>query len=303
MELRQLRYFLRVAETLHFGRAAEQENIAASVVSTQISRLERELGMDLFRRTSRRVTLTLAGDSFREHAENALSSLDAGTAAARRSMMEMQRLRVGSFADDPLTHRFLSTFRSRYPRVPLSYVELSISHQVSSVIEGDVDLAFVWLPVDDPRVTVDPLYSEMPVAALSSTHRLANEARVHVDDLLGDSFALAAAGTPREWRAHWSLDAYRGGPPLRSIEVSSARESLAAVAYSGTVDTMSTNSAALWNHPGVRFLPLPDARPTSLALISAADSREPLVQAFREVVADVVSSELDAVPGAVSLVS
>nr|WP_285363171.1 LysR family substrate-binding domain-containing protein [Microbacterium sp. LMC-P-041] len=215
----------------------------------------------------------------------------------------MQRLRVGSFADDPLTHRFLSTFRQRRPGVPLSYVELSISNQVSSVIDGLVDLAFVWLPVQDPRVNVDLLYSEMPVAALSTLHRLAGESRVHVDDLLEDAFALASADTPPEWRSHWSLDAYRGGPPQSSIAVSSARESLAAVAYSGTVDTLSTNSASLWQHPGVRFLPLVDARPTSLALVSSAQSRSPLVDAFREVVADVVAAELAAVPGAVSLVS
>lgn len=303
MELRQLRYFIRVAETLHFGRASELEHIAQSVVSTQISKLERELGVALFHRTSRHVSLTLAGESFHTHAERVFAELDAGTTAVRDCVVEMQRLRIGAFTDDPLTHRFLSAFRRRYPQAPISYVELSISNQVSSVVDSEVDLAFVWLPTADQRVRVDPLYTELPVAAVSSSHRLASEQSIRVDDLLEESFALAAAGTPPEWRAHWSLDAYRGGPPVRHIEVSSARESLAAVAYSGAVDTISTNSASFWAHPGVRFVPLEGAEPTSLALISAPHPRTPLIDAFREIVEEVVHDQIATVPGAISLVS
>ncbi len=302
MELRQLRYFIRVAETLHFGRAAEREHIAQSVVSAQISKLEQELGVALFERTSRRVSLTAAGEGFHPHALRAFAALESGATAARECVVEMQTLRVGAFTDDPLTHRILSAFRRRFPRVPISYVELSISDQVSRVVDGKVDISFVWLPVADRRVRLTPLYRESPVVAVSSTHVLATRSHVRVEDLFDESFAVAAVGTPPEWRAHWSLDAHRGGPPARHVEVSSARESLAAVAYGGVVDTMSTNSATFWPHPGVRFLPLAGATPSSLALVSAPRSRTPLVEAFLLVAGDVVQEEIATVPGAVSLV-
>lgn len=303
MELRQLRYFVRVAETLHFGRAAEREHIAQSVVSAQISKLEQELGVALFERTSRRVSLTPAGESFHPHAVRAFAELDAGATAVRDCVIDMQRLSVGAFTDDPLTHRILSEFRRRFPRVPISYVELSISNQVSSVVDGDVDVSFVWLPVADRRVRISPLYAEKPVVAVPCSHALASRSHLRAEDLLGESFALAAQGTPPEWRAHWSLDAQRGGPPARHVEVRSARESLAAVAYGGVVDTMSANSATFWPHPGVRFVPLADAAPTSLALVSAPQPRTDLVEAFLAVAHHVVQEEISTVPGAISLVS
>nr|WP_258071137.1 LysR family substrate-binding domain-containing protein [Pseudoclavibacter sp. RFBG4] len=232
-----------------------------------------------------------------------LSELGEGIAAARGCLVENQHLRIGAFTDDPLTHRFLSTFQRRHPKARLSYTELSISTQISGVVDGHVDVSLVWLPSADRRVRVDPLYMEMPVAAVPASHPLARKRRLGIDDLLDEPFALAAEGTPSEWRAHWSLDSRRGGPPKGDVEVTSARESIAAVAYSGAVDTMSANSAGFWSHPGVRFLPIEDAEPTSLALVTASHSSRPLVESFRDIVMEIVRDEIAAAPGAVSLVS
>jgi DNA-binding transcriptional LysR family regulator len=289
MELRQLRYFLRVAETLHFGRAAEAEHTAQSAVSTQIAHLETELGVRLFHRSSRSVVLTPAGAALREYAERIFADVSEGMAAARaEGRPAMTHLRVGSFTSDVFMHEIFEAFRARFPSVALTFVELTMVNQLGKLINGDVDLAFLWLPISDSRLRVDPLYSDSLVAALPAQHPLAGASHVRAEELVDEPFAIAAEGASAEWRSHWALDEWRGRGPLVGAEVESVREVLAAIAYGGAVDTATLHSAAQFPHPGVRYVPVADAAPSTMALVTRKDSTSLPAEAFRAVAQETV---------------
>lgn len=304
MELRQLRYFVRLADTLHFGRAAEKEFIAQSVISAQIAALELDLGFRLFDRSSRQVTLTLAGQTFLIDAQRTLALLKSAVDQARDVAEGRRRLRVGIFGEGagPLTHLILSSFHATMPAVELQYVELTMVNQLEAVASGDVDVALLRMPISQPGFRVDPLFSEPRVVGVPAHDELADAASLSVGDLLDRPFAVAASGSPEEWRSYWSFDVQRGEQSRVSGEVRSVTESLATIAYRGAVDTFPSTAAQLFPHPGVRFVPLTDAEPSSIALVSAAAPKtDDVVEAFRGVVLAVVDQHLNLVPGAVRL--
>jgi DNA-binding transcriptional LysR family regulator len=304
MELRQLRYFIRVAETLHFGRAAEREYVAQSVISTQISALERELGFRLFDRTSHRVALTPAGEAFLLRAQRMLADIGAAVEEARSiASPQRARLRVGTFGEGagPLTHLILSAFRAVNPSIDIHYVELSMVNQLDAVVNGDVDVALLRLPIADSRVEVDPLFSEPRVAVVPVDHELADAPSVSVEDLLDQPFAVAADGSPAGWRSYWTFDEQRGEQSRVAAEVRSIPESLATIAYRGAVDTFPVTASVVFQHPGVRFVPLRDAEPTSLAVVSLRNRDDQAVDSFRKTAEFITDHHLDQVPGATRL--
>lgn len=306
MELRQLRYFARVAETLHFGRAAEKEFVTQSVISTQIASLEKELGFRLFDRTSHRVTLTPAGTAFLADVERTLGALGQAVSQARNIAMGPQRrLRVGVFGEGagPLTHLILSAFRAGPSGVDIQFVELSMVNQLAAVRDGEVDVALLRLPIADARLDVYPLFAEPRVAAVPAEDELAEAPALSVEDLLDRPFAVAAEGAPTEWRSYWSFDVQRGESSRVGGQVRSVQESLAAIAYGKAVDTFPSTAAEMFSHPGVRYVPLTDAEHSSLALVSVAKSeRDSVVERFRAVATEIVRQHLSLVPGAVSLI-
>ncbi len=305
MELRQLRYFVRVAETLHFGRAAAKEFVSQSVISTQIQTLETELGFRLFDRTSHRVSLTPAGTVFLAEVEQTLAALGSAVAGARDvARGAPRRLHVGTFAEGagPLTHLIFSAFREAAVDIDLHYVELTMVNQLDAVRDGDVDVALLRLPITDDSLQVEPLYCEPRVAVVPADDELAEAASLSVRDLIDKPFAVAAEGAPVDWRSYWSFDDERGEVSRVGGEVRSVPESLAAVAYRRAVDTYPATAAAMFPHPGVRFIPLSDAEPSSLAIVSAASPEGNEAAArFREVATGIVDQYLYLIPGAVRL--
>lgn len=306
MELRQLRFFARVAETLHFGRAAEKEYVTQSVISTQIASLETELGFRLFDRTSHRVRLTPAGTAFLEDVERTLGALGQAVSQARNIAMGPQRrLRIGVFGEGagPLTHLILSAFRAESPSIDIQLVELTMVNQLDALTSGEVDIALLRLPVSDERLDVFPLFAEPRVAGVPAGDELADASVLSVSDLLDRPFAIAASGTPAAWKSYWSFDAQRGESSRVGGEVRSVPESLAAIAYGEAVDTFPSTAAQMFLHPGVRYVPLTDAEPSSLALVSITRSgRDVVVEQFRTVATQIIENHLALVPGAVSLI-
>src|SRR5690349_16118187 len=152
MELRHLRYFVAVAEELHFARAAARLGIAQPPLSRQIQRLEAELGFELFHRTRRRVELSAAGAVLHGHVRDTLASLEAGVREARQaSIGERGRLAIGYPAS--LAHTglvgLLRAFRAEYPGVELSVRELPLAGQVEALTAGQLDVGFIRGPLSD----------------------------------------------------------------------------------------------------------------------------------------------------------
>lgn len=194
MELRHLRYFVAVAEELHFGRAAGRLMIAQPPLSQQIQNLEREVGARLFRRTNRRVELSDAGRAFLADARRALDGAEQAVQAARRAERgEVGRLVIGfvSSATYAVLPPVLRGFRRARPGVELVLRERTTAEQVEALEARQLDLGFVRTPPPSPRLAHRVLAEEDFVAALPQNHRLARgRKRVALGDLRDEAFLL-----------------------------------------------------------------------------------------------------------------
>lgn len=299
MDTRQLILASRLAETLHFGKTAEIENIAQSGLSAQIAKLENELGFKLFERTSHRVSLTDAGQTFIERARVLLNDLK-NTVLECRAIAESSRgvLKLGFFGEaaGELTHLIFSLFQKSNPDIRLVVTELSMTNQVQALISGKVDAALIRLPVCDPRLEFDVMFDEPRVAAVPINHEMADAPILRMADIVEQPFAVAGEGAPSEWAAYWSLANER--PGRIGAYVQSIPESLAAVAYGGAFDTYPLTATRLYTHPGVRYVPLADAPRSTLAIATVAGNRSPAMRSLRRCVNEIIESSLSYIPEA-----
>jgi DNA-binding transcriptional LysR family regulator len=303
METRQLRYVVLLAETLHFGRAAELAYISQPAFSQQIARLERELKTKLFDRSSNRVRVTPAGALLVERATRLLAELDA-TEDQVRGLAEgaAGSLRVGVFADGAgeITPLMLSRFQRRFPDVRLRFSELSMTTQLDALITGAVDVAILRPPILDPGVELHALFAEPRVAVLPRGHPLAAGKDISVNDLVDEPFVTAAAGAPAGWGAFWRCDDDRGEPGRVVADMRSVAEGLAGVAYLGAVDTCPGATARHYAHPGVRYVPLRDGAYASVAVAHRRGDARATVRAFCTLAVAVARRHIAAVPRAVA---
>lgn len=181
MELRHFRYFVRVAEELHFGRAAAQLGISQPPLSQQIRALEQELGVDLFERTSRRVRLTEAGELFLEEARRTLEQVEHAAETARRVRMgEIGRLAIGFTASAPFVPMIANAlfhYRSTYPSVHMELAEMPPALQIDAVAEGRLHAGFIRSfdpPAMPAGVLATALLEEELLVAMRRDHRLAS---------------------------------------------------------------------------------------------------------------------------------
>jgi DNA-binding transcriptional LysR family regulator len=193
MELRHLRYFVAVAENLHFRRAAERLSIAQPALSQQIQQLERELGVQLLDRTRRRVALTEAGVVFLDRARATLAE---ATAAVQLAQMagrgEMGHLAVG-VVTSALYGAFpdiVRVFGERYRQVHLTLHELPANEQTLALRAGRIHVSFLRPPIDETDLTVRIIAREPWMVALPTSHALARKARVSLAALAGEPFLL-----------------------------------------------------------------------------------------------------------------
>lgn len=193
MELRQLRYFLVVADELHFGRAAERLHITQPPLTVAVRRLERELGVQLFDRTTRRVTLTAAGRAFKHRVQAAVAELDdAAGDVAHVAAGKSGKIRVGfvSSASYTTVPEAIRAFRQLRPRVDLVLHPLTSGEQVEQFLDGNLDLGLIRDPGDVPGLNLELLSSEDLVVVLPEAHRLAAAQDIRPQDLEGEPMIL-----------------------------------------------------------------------------------------------------------------
>ena len=189
MELRQLRYFATVAEELHFGRAADRLVIAQSVVSQQIRRLERELGVVLFARSSRHVRVTEAGRAFLPEAQAVLEAQERAVASVARfteQRSSVLRLGTSSGLGDRLT-LVLDGLARRLPDTQVDLVSVPAHERLALVADGGLDAAFVRggaeLPEASSSVRVLPVWRDELVVVLPEKSAAAKAAELELKDL------------------------------------------------------------------------------------------------------------------------
>lgn len=195
IELRHLRYFLAVAETLHFGKAAAQLGMAQPPLSQQIKTLENIVGYRLFDRTTRGVRLTAVGQYLLERARKTLERVDQDIEMARRLGNGQEGVLSVGFSGSVMFTRLpfvIKRYRRLYPKVELHLQELVTAEQTCALKEGVLDLGFLRDGEPDSAVTIEPLISERFVAILPRQHPLAARTSLRPADLREEPFVFYA---------------------------------------------------------------------------------------------------------------
>ncbi|MEO1095880.1 MAG: LysR family transcriptional regulator [Cyanobacteria bacterium J06638_28] len=175
MELRQLRYFVTVAEELHFGRAADRLHITQPALSKQIAVLEKALAVQLLLRTKRKVQLTHAGQVFLDQVRQLLAQMEAAIQLTQRTDRgEVGSLSIGftATATHTVLPHFLRDFRRHYSQVDITMRELATEAQVAALNREAIDLAFLHPPINSPGLQIYPILEESFVAILPPEHPL-----------------------------------------------------------------------------------------------------------------------------------
>jgi DNA-binding transcriptional LysR family regulator len=198
MEIKQLKAFIAIAETRTFTAGAKRVNVTQAAISMQIRALEDEVGLQLFTRTPRRVILTEAGESLLERARLILREHDAALVEiAELGGVEKGRLRIGSASAEFMTQQLphiLQQLKGRYPNAELSVSAGTSQTLVEKIMHGDLDIAFVSLPVDDASITTERLFSDQIVAIGHPTHPLASKKHISPAELAEQKLILGERG-------------------------------------------------------------------------------------------------------------
>ncbi|MGV9562220.1 LysR substrate-binding domain-containing protein [Streptomyces sp. NPDC003480] len=271
MELRQLSYFVTVAEELHFGRAAGKLHIVQSAVSQQIRRLERELGAELFDRSPRHVRLTAAGERLLPEARAVLAAAD----RARAAVLPPAELRLGTSTGlGAHLDRVLAAFARRRPGVPVELVSLPAAQRLARVADGRLDAAFVRAPEPVPGLRVLPLWPDPLVAALPAAHPLAARAEIPLDELAGLPLSITSrAANPALVDLVVGACRAAGFEPMPAPVSGSLHDTLATIGTRPLWTVVYASHAQVLHAPRVAFVPFRKpglALPTGLAVRAAA---------------------------------
>jgi DNA-binding transcriptional LysR family regulator len=289
MELRHLRYFVTVAEELHFGRAAERLFIAQPPLSQQIQQLERELGVELLARTSRRVRLTAAGQAFLPEARQILARVETAALTAQRAARGATgTLSIGFVASatyDVLPD-VLRRFRVQYPDVELLLSELNAAEQAQALRDKAINIGFARPAISEVGWAVESVVQEPFVAALPAQHSLAvSKEAVPLAQLAVEPF-ISFPPDPKPSYADLvqALCAWAGFVPRVAQEVREMQTALSLVA-AGLGIALVPASVQNLRRRGVVYRPLTDVSATTeLSVVYRADDLSSVLQVFLEVI-------------------
>ncbi|WP_326686599.1 LysR family transcriptional regulator [Streptomyces sp. NBC_01795] len=260
MELRYLASFVAVAEELHFGRAAKRLHMAQPPLSQQIRQLEKELGVQLFERSTRSVRLTSAGESFLQPVRKVLEDIGIATRVAKAAGRgEFGRVSVGfagasSHATLPLLTRAV---RAAHPGIELAMQGQNYANRaLARVADGSLDLGFVRLPVDRPGVATRVIAEEELVCALASDHPLARQERIDVADLAGEPFVGFPAGTGSSVRDVMLQTCEKAGHNPRIVQEAPDSYTILALVAMGVGVTLTLTSCTHIQQTGLVYRPL-----------------------------------------------
>ncbi|MER6174409.1 LysR substrate-binding domain-containing protein [Streptosporangium sp. NPDC001681] len=267
LEVRELRYFIAVAEELHFGRAAERLGIAQPPLSRAIQRIERRLGVTLLERSSRSVQLTPAGETLLREGRTALAAMARAVRSARRAGEPEPRLVVAMKAagDGGLLPDLLATYRAQHADVHVDVHICGAGEQASLLRDGRADVAFMHSPQQDfAGLDTMDLLVEHPVVVLPRHHRLAGRDRLSMADLSSETMPI--------WRGAQPTDAV--GPQVHDTG------QLAQLITWGHVVALLPESVRDHLPRSLVCVPVLDAPTTTLMLAWPAGSRSPQLAAF-----------------------
>jgi DNA-binding transcriptional LysR family regulator len=286
VELRRLRYFVAVAEELHFHRAAERLHLAQPALSQQIRKLELELGVQLLNRDKRGVALTPPGLVLLDEARRLLHHAEeAARATLSANAGTIGKLRVGHLAGavPTILPTAIARFATRHPGVEVCPETHAARQAIEAVRAGHLDVALVSLPAPTEGLRVTPLGVEETVAAVAGYHPLSGRSSIPLEDLSETELVVL----PRTANPAF-YDGFLGAcrevsiaPPLREVAEPRVELALLIASGGGAIAVLPASAAEQYTIPRVVFRPLEAPAPTTpIGLVSRPESTSTTVAAF-----------------------
>lgn len=295
MELRQIEYFIAVAEELHFGRAAKRLQMTQPPLSQQIIQLEKELGVLLLERSKRHVELTVAGKVFLQEARHALVQLEQAKAAAQRAHMGMGGRLVLGFvgsASYDILPVVVRAFQEQCPHVDLVLHEMPTPVQIEAFRRKDIDIGFVRTPVDDPLLSFLSVHQEWCVAVVPKLHPLAQHSSVSLEDLKAEQFILLERGIWPSWHDDIVAKCHQADfSPIIRQSVKEIQTAISLVAAGLGVSIVPSSTSNLHARDVVYLDIAGDAPRIDMSIAWRTDDTSSLVQQFIQVVAKLDSDQ------------
>jgi DNA-binding transcriptional LysR family regulator len=289
VDLRKLRYFVAVAERLHFGRAAEALHIAQPVLSRQIRALEDELKVQLFVRTKRATELTPAGEQLLADARPLLAAAEALRRRVGRAARGNDTFTVG-FMPGLIVTPAVQALSERHPGLTVEVVRTTWTDQTDVIRDGRVDIGYVRLPIDQRGLRIRPLLTEPRVVVLPGGHPLAGKDAVGVADLAGEHLLQDPDSVP-EWRDIATELRRPGGRPPEPV-FHAVEEKLEHVAAGHGIVILPLSVTTFYTRPDVTHVPVADLPPNQVCLAWDGTRRSRLINEFAAIATELQGGEL-----------
>ena len=283
LDLRVLRYFVAVAEELHFGRAAARLYISQPSLSVQVHKLEDTLGTPLLVRTSRHVELTAAGVVMLEESHRLLANADRMVSLTRAAAAGVRGSVVVGFqanAAAELTPKIRAAFQALHPHVQVEMRSHDFVDPYLGLADGSVDVAFVRPPLMMQEwLAMETLFLEPRVLVLSSNSPLAQHEELTVEQVVQEPFVARKA--PEYWRNFWLGTDSRDSHLVRvGAEASIVDECFEAILAERGIAFTQASTKRFYDRPGLAFVPVTDLPPCTLSIAWRTDANRPLVRDF-----------------------
>jgi DNA-binding transcriptional LysR family regulator len=287
-EIRQLRYFVAVAE---------RGSVSQSALSEALRKLEVELGVALLARSSRGVSVTPAGAVLVGEAQAAIARFDAALDAVRDAAAGQRgRLRVGFEAAGAgrLSTQSRARFLARFPHVRVEPRRYDWGGEVAGLREGECDVAFVWLPADLTGLKSELVASEPRFAGLATSHALAGRETLSVNELT-DEPIMWTRRAPRYWVDWWAVNPRPDGrEPRWGPENENVEEMLEQVADGSAYCIVPASMTEFYARPDLAWVPISDVDPLRIALAWRERDASPLIAAFLGIVRELAMTAAQA---------
>ncbi|MFE9788504.1 LysR family transcriptional regulator [Nocardia salmonicida] len=296
MERNEIEAFLTLSEELHFGRTAERLRVSTAHISKTIKALERQVGVPLFERTSRKVALTPVGCQLREELRPAYEQVQRSVRNAKLAGRGIHgTLRVGYFGS--AGGRYLlevgEIFEARHPECTVRITELQLSDGANRLREGDVDTMLCCFPMSEPDMTIGPpLICEAKMLAVPSGHPFARRPSLSLEDLAEVAMIQNPPQLPAYFDEFHHPKTTPSGRPIEPGPTAATFQEILALVGAGKGVYLTTEQAPLFYvRPDVTFIPITDAPPLQFGLGWLDTGLTARVQAFVQAACDTVAQQ------------